>query len=39
MDTLRDMEQLNKEWDAGDAAWKVWCDTAEHEQPRLLKAA
>jgi hypothetical protein len=24
MDTLRDMEYLNKIWDAGQAKWKIW---------------
>jgi glucose-1-phosphate cytidylyltransferase len=29
MDTLRDMEKLNREWASGSAAWKVWRDQAE----------
>lgn len=24
MDTLRDVEYLNKLWDAGEAKWKIW---------------
>jgi glucose-1-phosphate cytidylyltransferase len=39
MDTLRDMEQLNKEWASGDAPWKVWRDGAELDVPALRAVA
>jgi glucose-1-phosphate cytidylyltransferase len=37
MDTLRDMELLNKQWASGTAAWKVWPD--QSGSPDLFAAA
>jgi glucose-1-phosphate cytidylyltransferase len=37
MDTLRDMEYLNKVWASGDAPWKIWRDSTDVRH--LMKVA
>jgi len=37
MDTLRDMEQLNRQWSSGEAPWKIWADATD--QPLLRAVA